>query len=201
MLSDLEIIEGCRRHSRQAQQILYDRYSRFLLGICLRYSTDRAEAEDILQDVFVRVFFNIDEYRGAGSFAGWLRKVAVNTAITHYHKNLKHRYHVDIDEYRSTETGTVSFEEDFFSADELYKVLSELPPGYKMVFNLYAIEGYKHREIAEIMNIDVNTSKSQYSRARAMLRDKLCRLREIKDYKGQKDIPGEGKDDKRETED
>lgn len=180
MLSDQEIIEGCLKHSRKAQQQLYDKYSRFLYGICLRYSSDRAEAEDILQDAFIRVFFNIDEYSGAGSFPGWLRKVTVNTAITHYHRTLKHRYHVDIEEYKCNETGSASFEEDLFSSDELIKVLNELPPGYKMVFNLYAIEGYKHREIAEILNIDVNTSKSQYSRARAMLRNKLCRLRDIR---------------------
>jgi len=179
-LSDREIIEGCLKHSRKAQQLLYDKYSRFLLGICLRYASDRAEAEDILQDVFVRVFFNIDEYSGTGSFAGWLRKVAVNTAITNYHRTMKHRYHVDIDEYKSMETGSVSFEEDLFSADELGRVLNELPPGYKMVFNLYAIEGYKHREIAEMMKIDVNTSKSQYSRARAMLREKLSHLRDLR---------------------
>jgi len=185
MLSDRDIIEGCLRHSRKAQQQLYDKYSRFLLGICMRYSADRAEAEDILQDVFVRVFFNIEEYTGAGSFPGWLRRVAVNTAITNYHRNMKHRHHIDIEEYRSAETGTVSFEEDLFSADELLKVLNELPPGYKMVFNLYAIEGYKHREIAGILNIDVNTSKSQYSRARAMLREKLQKLRNIKgEYPG-----------------
>jgi RNA polymerase sigma-70 factor (ECF subfamily) len=180
MLSDQEIIEGCVKHSRKAQQLLYDKYSRFLLGICMRYATDRAEAEDILQDVFVRVFFNINEYSGSGSFPGWLSRVAVNTAITNYHRTMKHRYHVDIDEYKSTETGSVGFEEDFFSADELYRVLNELPPGYKVVFNLYAIEGYKHREIAGMLNIDVNTSKSQYSRARAMLREKLCSLRNIK---------------------
>jgi RNA polymerase sigma-70 factor (ECF subfamily) len=188
MLSDPEIIEGCLRHSRQAQQLLYDKYSRFLLGICMRYSVDRSEAEDVLQEVFVRVFFNINEYSGVGSFPGWLRKVAVNTAITSYHRNLKHRYHVDIEEYRSMETGNISFEEDLFSADELYQVLNELPPGYKMVFNLYAIEGYKHREIADIMHIDVNTSKSQYSRARAMLREKLGKLRELKGvYKADED--------------
>ena len=180
MLSDREIIDGCLKHSRKAQQQLYDKYSRYLLGVCIRYSTDRSEAEDVLQDVFVRVFFNIEEYSGAGSFQGWLRRVAVNTAITNYHKNLKHRYHVDIDEYKTVETGALSFEEDLFSADELHNVLNSLPAGYKMVFNLYAIEGYKHREIAGMLKIDVNTSKSQYSRARALLREKLGKLRKIR---------------------
>ena len=186
MMSDIEIIDGCSRHDRRSQQALYDRYSRFLLGVCMRYSNDKAEAEDILQESFLKIYFNIKEYSGTGSFTGWLRKVAVNTAITHYHKNLKHRYHVDIDEYVSVETGTTSFEEDFFTSDELYRVLNELPAGYRMVFNLYAVEGYKHKEIADILRIDTNTSKSQYSRAKAVLRDKLEKLRKLrKNYTGE----------------
>jgi RNA polymerase sigma-70 factor (ECF subfamily) len=180
MMSDRQIIELCVRHDRKAQQILYDKYSRLLLGVCLRYATDKAEAEDILQDSFLKIFFNIKDYTGSGSFIGWLRKVAVNTAITHYHKNLKYRYHVEIDEYVSVETGVTSFEEDFFTSDELYKVLNELPSGYRMVFNLYAVEGYKHKEIAEILGIDTNTSKSQYSRAKSVIRDKLEKLGKLK---------------------
>jgi RNA polymerase sigma factor (sigma-70 family) len=180
MMSDQQIIKLCAKHDRKAQQILYDRYSRLLLGVCLRYATDKAEAEDILQDSFLKIFFNIKEYSGSGSFIGWLRKVAVNTAITHYHKNLKYRYHVDIEDYISVETGTTSFEEDFFTSDELFKVLNELPAGYRMVFNLYAVEGYKHKEIAEMLGIDTNTSKSQYSRAKAVIRDKLEKAWQIK---------------------
>ncbi|MBN1108739.1 MAG: sigma-70 family RNA polymerase sigma factor [Bacteroidales bacterium] len=160
--------------------MLYDRYSRFLLGVCLRYASDKAEAEDILQDSFIKIFFNIDEFTGTGSFTGWLRKVAVNTAITYYHKNLKFRYHLEIEEYVSVETGVASFEDDFFTSDELFKVLNELPAGYRMVFNLYAVEGYHHKEIATMLGIDINTSKSQYSRARAVLREKLGKLRKLK---------------------
>jgi RNA polymerase sigma factor (sigma-70 family) len=180
MVSDPDIIEGCVRHNRKAQQMLYDKYSRFLLGICIRYAEDKAEAEDILQESFLKIFFSIKDFSGTGSFAGWLRKVAVNTAITHYHKNLKHRYHIEIEEYVSVETGNSSFEERFFSSDELYIVLNELPAGYRMVFNLYAVEGYKHKEIAEMLGIDTNTSKSQYSRAKAVLRTKLDKLRRLK---------------------
>lgn len=180
MMSDQQIIEGCAKHERKAQQLLYDKYSRFLLGVCLRYASDKAEAEDILQDSFLKIFFNIKDYSGTGSFIGWLRKVAVNTAITHYHKNLKFRYHIEIEEFVSVETGTISFEEDFYSSDELFRVLNELPAGYRMVFNLYAVDGYKHKEIAEMLGIDTNTSKSQYSRARAVLRSKLENLRSIK---------------------
>jgi len=180
MMSDHQIIEGCAKHDKKAQQMLYDKYSRLLLGVCLRYAIDKAEAEDILQDSFLKIFFNIQDFSGTGSFIGWLRKVAVNTAITHYHKNLKYRYHIDIEEYVPIEAGISSFEEDLFTSDELYKVLNELPGGYRMVFNLYAVEGYKHKEIAEMLGIDINTSKSQYSRAKAVLRYKLEKLDKIK---------------------
>jgi len=180
MMSDLQIIEGCVRHDRKAQEVLYAQYSRFLLGVCMRYATDKAEAEDILQESFLKIFFNLKDFSGTGSFIGWLRKITVNTAITHYHKNLKYRYHVEIEEYVSEETGVASFEDDFFTSEELYMVLSELPAGYRMVFNLYAVEGYKHKEIAEKLGIDTNTSKSQYSRAKAVIRDKLGKLGRLK---------------------
>jgi len=188
MMSDLQIIELCAKHDRKAQQILYDRYSRLLLGVCLRYAGDKAEAEDILQDSFLKIFFSIKDFSGSGSFVGWLRKVAVNTAITHYHKNLKYRYHLEIEEYVSIETGVASFEDDFYTSDELYRVLNELPTGYRMVFNLYAVEGYKHKEIAEMLGIDTNTSKSQYSRAKAVIRDKLEKLGKLKENYSENDI-------------
>lgn len=146
----------------------------------MRYANDRSEAEDILQESFIKIFFNINDFSGSGSFIGWLRKVAVNTAITHYHKNLKYRFHQEIEEYVSIETGT-GFDEDVFTSDELLKVLNDLPAGYRLVFNLYAIEGYKHKEIAEMLGIDTNTSKSQYSRAKAAIREKLEKLDKIKD--------------------
>jgi RNA polymerase sigma-70 factor (ECF subfamily) len=187
MMSDPQIIELCAKHHRKAQQELYDKYSRLLLGVCLRYASDKAEAEDILQDSFLKIFYNIQDYSGSGSFIGWLRKVTVNTAITHYHKNLKYRYSVEIEEYESIETGVISFEEDFYTSDELYRVLNELPTGYRMVFNLYAVEGYKHKEIAEMLGIDTNTSKSQYSRAKAVIRDKLEKLGKLKSSYSDKD--------------
>jgi RNA polymerase sigma-70 factor, ECF subfamily len=180
MMSDQHIIDGCARHERKAQKMLYEKYSRLLLGVCMRYASDKAEAEDILQDSFLKIFFRIKDFSGTGSFVGWLRKIVVNTAITNYHANLKYRYHVDIEDYIPVETGTKGFDEDFFTADELYKVLNELPKGYKMVFNLYAVEGYKHKEIAEMMGIDTNTSKSQYSRAKAVIRERLEQLGKLK---------------------
>jgi RNA polymerase sigma factor (sigma-70 family) len=160
--------------------MLYDKYSPLLLGICLRYAASREEAEDILQESFMKIFFSIEDFRGAGSFAGWLRKIVVNTSITHYHANLKFRHQVDIEDYMSAEVAGPGFDEDLFSSEELYLVLNELPSGYRIVFNLYAVEGYKHKEIAEILNIDVNTSKSQYSRAKNSIRSRLGLLRAIK---------------------
>ena len=180
MMSDQKIIEGCARHERKSQRLLYEKYSRLLMGVCLRYAGNRAEAEDILQDSFLKIFFRIKDFSGTGSFIGWLRKVVVNTAITNYHLNLKYRYHVEIEEYVSIETGVSGFAEDFFSSDELLRVLNELPGGYRMVFNLYAVEGYKHKEIAEMLGIDTNTSKSQYSRAKAVIRDKLEKLGKLR---------------------
>jgi len=189
MINDRQIIDGCARHDRKAQQLLYDKYSRFLLGICMRYVADKTEAEDILQECFLKVFFNIKDFSGTGSFPGWLRKIAVNTAITHYHKNLKFRYHIEIEEYVSRETADNSFDQNDFTEEELYRLLNELPAGYRMVFNLYAIEGYKHKEIAEMLGIDTNTSKSQYSRAKAVLREKLRKFGRLKD-----NYPGSEKD-------
>jgi RNA polymerase sigma factor (sigma-70 family) len=180
MMTEQQIIDGCARHERKAQLVLYEKYSRLLLGVCMRYASNKAEAEDILQDSFLKIFFKVKDFSGTGSFVGWLRKVAVNTAITHYHTNIKYRYHVEIEEYVSVESGMAGFEEDFFTADELFKVLGELPRGYRMIFNLYAVEGYKHKEIAEMLGIDTNTSKSQYSRAKAVLRDKLEKLGKLK---------------------
>ena len=179
-MSEQHIIHGCIRHNRKAQQALWRQYSGYLLAVCMRYATDRPEAEDMLQESFLKIYFNIGEYSGTGSLRGWMRKVTVNTAITYWHKNLKHKHQVDIDEYVSAETGTAGFEEDFHNAEDLCRVLGELSPGYRMVFNLYAIEGYMHHEIAEMLEIDVNTSKSQYSRARAILRKKLEDLARIK---------------------
>lgn len=180
MISEQQIIEGCTKHNHKAQKLLYDKYSNFLLGICMRFASDKSEAEDILQDSFIKIFFSIKDFSGTGSFTGWLRKIAVNTAITHYHRNLKYRYNVEIEEYVSAESGIASFEEDFYTSDMLLRILNELPPGYRMVFNLYAMEGFKHKEIAEKLGIDTNTSKSQYSRAKAVIREKLEMLGRLK---------------------
>jgi len=176
MHKDEDLIKRCIARDRQAQKTLYERYAPLLLGVCIRYAFDRDEAEDILQEGFVKVFFHLHEYSGLGPLKNWMRKIMVNTAITHYHRTLKHRYHSDLDDMQEHIALAGDLPGVDFTRGELLEVIRSLPPGYRMVFNLFAVEGYKHREIAEMMGIDVNTSKSQYSRARQMIRNKLEKL-------------------------
>ena len=173
MLDEKQIIDGCCRKDKKAQKALFERFANVLLGICMRYAGRRDEAEDILQDGFVKIYGNIRDYAGTGSFINWMKKIMINTAITHYHRNLKHHYQQDIDDIRETDIEGYEYEGAEFTREELFNVISELPEGYRMVFNLYALEGYKHKEIAELLEIDINTSKSQYSRARSLIRKKL----------------------------
>ena len=173
-----EILEGCIKGESSAQRKLFDSYSRLLLGICNRYTTNIEEAEDIMQEGFVKIFLNIKEFKGDGSIVAWMRRIMINTAITHYHKMKKHRYHDDLDEVKETKFDDYLWDDAEFTRDELYNVIQRMPEGYRMVFNLYAVEGYKHREIAEIMGIDENTSKTQYSRARRWLQERLIKIKE-----------------------
>ena len=173
-----EILAGCIKGESSAQRRLFESHSRMLLGVCNRYATNIEEAEDIMQEGFVKIFRNIKEFKGDGSLVAWMRRIMINTAITHYHKMRKHRYHDDLDEVRETKFEDQQWEEADFTREELYNIIQRMPDGYRMVFNLYAVEGYKHREIAEILEIDENTSKSQYSRARRWLQERLIRIKE-----------------------
>ncbi len=173
MMNERRLIEGCARHNGKAQHLLYDKYSAFLLGICLRYSGDRPEAEDILRECFIRIFTSIEDFKKKGSFEEWLRKVAVTTAIAHYLKIPKPTPGIDNEGFVSQETGDLNFDEDFLTAEELYGILNGLPAGNRMVFNLYAIEGFKHKEIALMLNIDSDSSRSQYNRAKLLIMEKL----------------------------
>lgn len=177
MYSELEIIEKCIKGSKEAQKVLYKQYSPVMFAICMRYASSKAEAEDVLQEGFLKVFLNIANYREKGSFVSWMKKIFINTSITIYHKNRKHRFHVNIDETQEFLAPTTNNKiSGYFTKDELLNIINSLPDGYRIVFNLYAVEGYKHREIAKLLNIDVNTSKSQYSRARKLIQKKLIRL-------------------------
>jgi RNA polymerase sigma-70 factor (ECF subfamily) len=180
MIDTEEIIEKCKRNDREAQKLLFETYSPVLFGICLRYARDKFEAEDTLQDGFLKILNKISDFNGTGSFEGWMKRIIINTAITNYHKNKKHNLNLDIEEIQETNIEGTSYNGSDYTAEELLKIVNTLPEGYKIVFNLYAIEGYKHKEIAEQLNIDINTSKSQYSRAKKLLRKKLELFSKIK---------------------
>ncbi|MFP4470297.1 MAG: RNA polymerase sigma factor [Bacteroidota bacterium] len=179
-VADLKIIEGCKKGKRHAQNKLYDKYAPVLLAICMRYARNRDEAEDILQEGFIKVFSNIGSYRGEGSFEGWLKRIMVNTAITHNKQQLKHHYHTDIDQIEETHSAADAGRDEGdtvrLAKDKLMNLIQNLPEGYRTVFNMYVFEQYTHREIAEIMEISENTSKSQLSKARRLL---ASRIKEI----------------------
>ena len=145
-----------------------------MLSVCYRYAKDLMEAEDVLQEVFIRVFDKIHQYNFKGSLEGWVRRVTVTTAINNYRANEKRYYHQDPDEAFPEGELVVEAESDVaHSADDLMRLVRALPEGYRNVFNLYAIDGYSHKEIATMLNISENTSKSQLSRARKVLQDSL----------------------------
>jgi RNA polymerase sigma factor (sigma-70 family) len=174
------IIDGCIRGHRASQDALYKKFSSLLYGICLRYARNRMEAQDVLQEVFVKIYNNIGSYNFEGSFEGWLRRIAVNTSITNYRKNLKHAFQADVDDLNLTQEEPAHFEDLEFTAEEMMKCIESLPAGYKTVFNLYVIEGFMHKEISDMLGIDVNTSKSQLSRAKTYLQRELKNIATVK---------------------
>jgi RNA polymerase sigma-70 factor (ECF subfamily) len=174
-LSEVEIIEGCKKADKRAQQALFEKYSKRLLGICMRYCQSKDEAEDVLQDGLVKIFFNINQYKGEGSFEGWMKRIIVNTALNNYKSNLKRYYHSELEDVASEVVSDVNLN-DIFEVKDLLKIIQNLPAGYRMVFNMYAIEGYNHKEIGELLNISEGTSKSQLSRARQLLQQKIAEL-------------------------
>nr|WP_255481303.1 sigma-70 family RNA polymerase sigma factor [Pontibacter sp. Tf4] len=153
---------------------MYQLYSRRMMAVCSRYTRSRFEAEDIFHEAFVKVFKHLDSYSG-GSFEGWMRRIFVNTAINHYHKN--HRYQEQLD-YSVVEE-IVPASDDIISSisgQELLAIIDQLPQGYNLIFNLYVVEGYNHREIAELLQIAEGTSKSQLAKAKAYLKKMLQQL-------------------------
>ncbi len=178
MLDEIEIIKRCKKNDSRAQKKLYDTYSPVLFGICLRYASDYNEAEDVLQEAFIKILTKINKYQGTGSFEGWMKRIVVNTAITNFHQAGKHKHHYDIVDIQDSSLGPREYKDLDYTQEELLGVIHSLPEGYKMVFNLYAIEGYKHKEIADMLEIDVSTSKSQYSRARKLIQKRLEELSE-----------------------
>jgi len=177
-----KIIKGCQQNKMKYQKMLYDRFADLMFGICLRYAKTKEEAEDVFQDGFVKVFKYIEKYSFTGSFEGWIRKIFLNTAISNFRQNTKNYFHA---EYETVENNLShrAFEELQYTEEELLSVINELPDGYRLVFNLYAVEGFRHKEIAELLNIDENTSKTQLFRARKFLQERLTKLSEQKKVK------------------
>jgi RNA polymerase sigma-70 factor (ECF subfamily) len=173
-LSVDDLLEGCKRGERRTQELLYKLLSSRMLGVCMRYAKDQFEAEDMLQMGFVKVFQKVSEFREEGSFEGWIRRIMVNTAIETYRKNQRMIHAVDIDEV--FDEPQVTFDMNGLEVKDLMKLIQELSAGYKLVFNLYAIEGYSHKEIAEQLGISEGASKSQLSRARAILKEKIRKI-------------------------
>ncbi|MFA6923059.1 MAG: sigma-70 family RNA polymerase sigma factor [Bacteroidales bacterium] len=176
---DTELVEKCLQNVKEAQEILYKRFAPKMLGVCMRYAKDKMEAEDFMQEGFIKVFYNLQNFRNEGSLEGWIRKTMVHTSINFYKKNLKLLYsHEETNMYENNPDVNPT-QISLMSANELMKVIQELPEAYRMVFNLHIIEGYSHGEIGEILEIPENTSKSQLMRARKLLQEKLKSIKPV----------------------
>ncbi|MEO0473312.1 MAG: RNA polymerase sigma factor [Bacteroidota bacterium] len=171
--TEAELVEGCKKGSPKYQRALYEQYNRLMFAVCLRYADNHEDARDILQEGFIRVFRKVDTFRGQGSFEGWIRRIMVHTSIEHYRRNSRY-FMVDIDEARGLELDADAL--SVLSREEIMNLVAELPVGYRTVFNLYVVEGYTHQDISLMLDISVGTSKSQLSRAKKLLQEKLSRL-------------------------
>ncbi|SHE84259.1 RNA polymerase sigma factor [Dysgonomonas macrotermitis] len=175
-MEELQLIEGCKKEDRKAQQLVYEKYARVMYGICLRYSSDRDAAQDLLQDGFIKVFLNINSFENKGSFEGWMKRIFVNLALENIRKEKTKKLYNDEDIENISDIDIIdeaTGDIDRLTEDELLKMVQELPKGYRSVFNLYAIEDYSHKEISEMLGIAEGTSRSQYIRARALLQEKI----------------------------
>jgi RNA polymerase sigma factor (sigma-70 family) len=176
-----ELIKGCLKHNRAAQQQLFDLYSSKMYGICYRYVRQPMEAEDIVVTAFTKIFERIGQFKGEGSFEGWIRRVVVNEALSSLRKSRSMYVETDLEQAdREPDYEQIS---DHLETEDLLNMIQQLPAGYRIVFNMYAIDGYAHKEIAEQLGISENTSKSQLSRARVFLQKLLTQHNFIPDKK------------------
>ena len=170
-------MQGCIARNRVMQKMLYELYAKKMMAVCLRYAKTSFEAEDVMQEAFIKVFEHIGNFKGDCPLEFWIRKIMVNTALKH------HRKMMHVSSLAETDKLQEAPEEEYILAaynyEDLLGMVQSLAPRYQLIFNLYAIEGYAHKEIAEMLDISEGTSKSQYSRARAILRTKLERQEEI----------------------
>ncbi len=171
-MDEKQLLRDCRAGGVRAQKQLYELYASKMYGVCLRYAQDANMAEDFLQEGFIKVFSNLHRFRHDGSLEGWIRRIMINTSLEWLRKKdlLKHSTNLDNAEHIRYETTEVN---EGLSASELLSIIQTLPAGYRAVFNLFAVEGFSHKEIAELLNISEGTSKSQYARARSWLQKRL----------------------------
>lgn len=168
ILSDSDLIKGSIDGNRHIQELLYKKFSGKMYGVCLRYAGNESDANDIMQDGFIKVFNNLEKFRGDGSFEGWIRRIIVNTSIEHFRRKKKTFNITETQENYIEDTSLDAL--DVLATKDLMHIINELPPGYKMVFNMHIIEGYSHKEIADTLGITEGTSKSQLARAKGVLR-------------------------------
>ncbi|MEQ1744268.1 MAG: RNA polymerase sigma factor [Saprospiraceae bacterium] len=177
MLNEHELIRGCLRGSAQSQRQLYDQFASKMYAVCLRYARSSSDAADILQEGFVKVFTKLDQFQFQGSFEGWVRRIMINTALRTYQRQ---RFEYETSGYEHLPEAPV--EPDALaslSEAELLRLISRLPDGYRMVFNMVAIEGYSHAEVADMLGIQESTSRSQLTKARRWLCEQLETLNQI----------------------
>jgi RNA polymerase sigma factor (sigma-70 family) len=176
-LNETDLIQGCVRKDTNAQHTLFEKYAGILMTICRRYAGDLHEAEDMLQEAFISIFSHINQFKFEGSFEGWLKRITVNAAI----KILQKR-NIKVIGITNDQNELISPDFNILSdlnTEDLLKLINQLPDGYRIIFNLYAIEGYSHDEIAAMLKIKAATSRSQLSKARAILKDKINLLQKI----------------------
>lgn len=170
-----DVLQSCITGRRTSQELLYQYFAPRMFGICLRYAHDYPTAEDLLQEGFVKVFNKLHMFRYEGSFEGWMKRIFVNTAIEHYRKASSRKFFVEIEHASNLSVNNQAL--DNLATNDLLQLVQKLPHGYRTVFNLYAIEGYNHKEIGQMLGISEGTSKSQLARARAALQKNIKRLK------------------------
>ena len=175
---DLKLIESCIKGDRKAQKVLYDHLAPRMFPLCIRYMGDRELAEDILQDGFITLFTRLDSYKGDGSFEGWARKIFVTTALMNLRKKDVLKMSDDLEAARGMKS-EVSTQIQNIGYKDLMKLVAQLPPGFRTVFNMYAVEGFSHKEIGEMLGINETTSRTQFSRARARLQGKIKEIENV----------------------
>ena len=180
---ETELIEACRRNDRTAQKALFDRMAPKRLSVCRRYVRDKMEAEDILVMSFTKVFERIGQFKSEGSFEGWVRRIVVNESLTFLRRNKMMYLETDLESVERESPSAL--QETGLEAEDLLRLIQELPAGYRMVFNLYAIDGFSHKEIAVQIGITESTSKSQLSRARMHLQARLQQMEQERSLKKQ----------------